>query len=466
MGECKNCGAPIEKGESCEKCTQHQEYIQNKNEESMFDFEPQQHTYETPKKGQEETSPEPSHETTVESVPTIPVRQEAESEDPFLFSEKTERKSFKRPKITWLIAGILIVLMSAAFFIYSQITSKDTLYFTVGNKIELGFINGVGEMVLETDYDSFYPLYNIQQESGINGRGPHHIVKGYHFTEDLYPIMQGDAGETQQYGFINKSGEWVIEPTYEQARAFYGERALVVKNGAAGFINYEGELVIPAQYPSAKDFKEGFAPVYQDNQWGFIDINGDMLIDPAFDEAFHFNEGIALVVKDREYQYINTNGEQVMDRTFEKGYAFSEGLAPVEVDGKFGFIDKEGNMKIDPQYKRAYPFHEGVATVCLDEKCGVINKGGHMVVDAEFEKIGWYVDGLAYAITSEKSGYIDTKGDWKIGFEGRTEYAFPFYEGLGLTVRRVENPSRGDGLTNIFEYRNKNGEIIHQFKPF
>ncbi|WP_345241927.1 WG repeat-containing protein [Pontibacillus salipaludis] len=463
MGECKNCGTPVEKGETCEKCKQHQEYIQHKNEESMFDFEPQQHTYETPKKRQEETSPEPSNETTVESVPTLPIRREAESEDPFLFWEKTERKSFKRPKITWLIAGILVILMSAAFFIYSQITSKDTLYFTLDEKAQLGFVNGAGELVLETEYDGAYLMSQIEPNAGIYGRGPEHLMESYYFNGDLFPVITGEPGEPKSFGFINKEGEWAIEPTFDAARPFYNERALVYTEGAHGFINQEGELVIPPQYRSAKDFKDGYAPVFKDDQWGYIDKSGDMVIDPTLDEAYHFNDGVALVIKNGQYQYIDTNGDQVMGQTFEKGYGFSEGVAPVSVDGQYGYVDKEGTMKIEPQYDRAFPFHDGHATVCIDQKCGVINKGGHMVVDMKFDKISWYVDGLAHAFTGVQHGFIDTEGNWKVDLEGNFVAAFPFYKGVGLTIKRVDNPSRGDGRRNTLEYKNKNGETIHEF---
>lgn len=461
MGECKRCGSPIEAGDICENCKEEQDYIQRKNEESMFDYEPEQPTYETPKRKREMEEPEPVEEASV----TQPERvEQTEPEDPFLFGEKTESKSkeFKRPKVRWVVSGLLLIVLGAAFLIYIQITSKDTLYFTMDEEGQLQFMNRAGKIVLETDRE-IQPTFPYEEDA--KDLGPEHIGKGMQFTGELYPARVPSMEEGPTFGYINKEGEWGIEPSFQQALPFYEGRALVIKDGLRGFINVEGEMVIPADYHNAKDFKEGYAPVMVEGYWGYVNKDGDKVIEPSYEEAYHFNDGVALVKKDRSAYFIDTEGKKIMEKTFPDARAFSEGLAPVrfEEGWSFGYVDEDGNTKIKPQFVNAYPFHDGYATVCPEEnKCGVINKGGHMVVEPEFESIGWFVDGLAFAFTNdrERMVYINTKGETQFEVDAMGQ-GFPYYNGLVLTIKANENPE--DQNRFFFQYRNKNGEVVHEF---
>ncbi len=57
------------------------------------------------------------------------------------------------------------------------------------------------------------------------------------YSEGLAPV-QVSAG---QWGFINERQEWVIQPRFEDARAFQAGKAAVKKNGKWGFINKRGD---------------------------------------------------------------------------------------------------------------------------------------------------------------------------------------------------------------------------------
>lgn len=57
------------------------------------------------------------------------------------------------------------------------------------------------------------------------------------FSEGLAPV-QVSAGK---WGFINERQEWVIQPRFEDAKAFQTGRAAVKQNGKWGFINKRGE---------------------------------------------------------------------------------------------------------------------------------------------------------------------------------------------------------------------------------
>ncbi|HDS29982.1 MAG TPA: WG repeat-containing protein, partial [Firmicutes bacterium] len=50
-----------------------------------------------------------------------------------------------------------------------------------------------------------------------------------------------------------------------------------------GFIDKTGQYVINPQFDFAFDFSEGLAPVKIAEKWGFIDKTGQFVINPQFD---------------------------------------------------------------------------------------------------------------------------------------------------------------------------------------
>ena len=68
----------------------------------------------------------------------------------------------------------------------------------------------------------------------------------------------------------------------------------VVVNGRWGFVNKSGETVINPQFDRADVFAEGLAPVRM-GRWGYVDASGKVAINPQFDKADVFSEGLAVV---------------------------------------------------------------------------------------------------------------------------------------------------------------------------
>lgn len=60
--------------------------------------------------------------------------------------------------------------------------------------------------------------------------------------------MIGERGKTQQMGFINKEGSYVINPQFWFAEPFIGKFAKVRSDNKLGFINTEGKYVINPQF--------------------------------------------------------------------------------------------------------------------------------------------------------------------------------------------------------------------------
>lgn len=77
--------------------------------------------------------------------------------------------------------------------------------------------------------------------------------------DDPFPVYDSD---TEKWGYIDKSGEWVIEPEYDDACVFSDGLGLVhSEDKGVGFVNAQGELVMSG-YTGATSFSEGVAFVW------------------------------------------------------------------------------------------------------------------------------------------------------------------------------------------------------------
>lgn len=70
------------------------------------------------------------------------------------------------------------------------------------------------------------------------------------FSDTTYAAAEKNG----KWGFIDKDGNWFIEPTYENARSYQNGYAAVQMNGLWGFINQDKELCIPYEFSDVKDF--------------------------------------------------------------------------------------------------------------------------------------------------------------------------------------------------------------------
>src|SRR3990170_1437960 len=70
----------------------------------------------------------------------------------------------------------------------------------------------------------------------------------------------------------------------------------IEQNGKWGFIDKTGKYVINPQFDYVFSFSEGLARVRLGGKWGFIDKTGKYVINPQFDGADSFSEGLARVM--------------------------------------------------------------------------------------------------------------------------------------------------------------------------
>jgi len=175
----------------------------------------------------------------------------------------------------------------------------------------------------------------------------------------LLVITRRLSGLTRSgFGYINRKGTIVVQPKYDDAYPFSGDRALVRSGDKYGFIDQKGVEVIKPQFDVACSFSEGLASVRINGKYGYIDKDGQTKILPMFSGAYNFSEGFArikiMVAGDadegpmEQYGYIDKNGRQLGGETltFDAASDFHGGIALV-IDPVFGletYINSQGKI--------------------------------------------------------------------------------------------------------------------------
>lgn len=240
----------------------------------------------------------------------------------------------------------------------------------------------------------------------------------------LMPVQQGD-----KWGFVNTKGEYVINPQFEYAEAFFDGLAKVKVSDKYGFINKEGKYVINPSYSGATSFCEGKAWVVSPKGAPtLVNTKGKVMFTmKSVRRAYNYSEGVAVVIDDNGKAWaIDDNGKTVC--VFPQGLkaqsSFLEGLAAVsDENGNYGYIDKKGKIVINCQFREASPFVNGKAIARSGDMYGLIDKNGKYVVNPQFDGMLWD-DDKYIVVMGDMGGWCDEKG--KIIINPQFEKVFPF----------------------------------------
>jgi hypothetical protein len=329
----------------------------------------------------------------------------------------------------------------------------------------------------------------------------------------MYPIKKNN-----QYGFIDSTGNIIVQPEFNFASHF-SENVCLVGNkidefhfninnqdyfhNEFSYIDINGNLLFPfIKYYFGREFSEGLAFVYHEkerkwgvinknaqleipfilencdyskfsegiskvkgnNKWGYINKKGELIIPYQFDEAGHFQNGYALVKESNKNFFINHNGEKLKTIKCNILSGFTNGLAKVSIQKKVGFVNTVGELAFDSFFDDSYgDFSENICGVTLNKKGAFIDKYGNRISDFIFDDYRAFNNGTAPVKIKKKWTLIDESA--KIQFEPTFDYIHDF----GKFAYNIYN--KGVELTlamqkNELVYINKIGAIIHKYETF
>ena len=307
-----------------------------------------------------------------------------------------------------------------------------------------GYIDENGIVRIEPKYTEVYDFSENLAVAGI-------LTNDEYFSENNI-----EAPDTHiAYGYINKKGDFVIEPKYYEAVNFSDGLAAVVEKkghenngvffesyGYFSFIDYSGNVVISGKYPAVYSFNNGFASVYNaegecgildksgnfrkvDDTVGYLnygkyisdkkvmDANSEVVFDASkYDKIRYIFNDFLSVIKNEKTGLVDYSGSTIIDCKYEEIiYDENSNTVLFKENGKYGYMDLNGNVIIKPEYDCAWIFKDGIAVVWNDESCSIINMYGEILADnvGDVEKV--YSRNMICISDGDNKKYINFKGE-------------------------------------------------------
>lgn len=254
-----------------------------------------------------------------------------------------------------------------------------------------GVIDKTGKRIFECIYDNIEPFSDNTALARIgnvsyylysdgNSRALPQELTFYSYQYGLARIKKQVKGQ-DKYGYIDISGQFIMDPVFDAATDFFGNTAFVTFKGKAFHINRQGRrqrLSFPINPDNQTQFiPDGSGFIEQAGKYIFVKYEyGDYFLQPVrYDMISEFHEGRALVRDEQgKLMYLNSFGTPVLTLPEECTAAgdFCEGKAWVCYNGKYGYIDKAGEIIIDTIFSYTSDFNDGIAYVSFQGRNGLI----------------------------------------------------------------------------------------------
>ncbi len=173
-----------------------------------------------------------------------------------------------------------------------------------------------------------------------------------------------------------------------------------------GYINHSGEMVIDNIYDDCRDFMDGLALVNLNGKWGYINTSGNTIIPHQFVEASSFSDGLALVKDFNGDQYfIDKEGNQQFEFSGTIVQEFQFGLSIFQEGTMYGALDTKGEISIQPKFSKLKVLNKDHVVAKSGEKSVLLNHQGVKINKLNFDKI-YYEGKLPYVIKDDSKYYV------------------------------------------------------------
>jgi hypothetical protein len=215
--------------------------------------------------------------------------------------------------------------------------------------------------------------------------------------------MQDDAGK---WGYVDLAKNVVIPYRYDDASSFHHDMAVVTLNGKRGAIDPSGNWVLEPLYDEIIPF-DGYAVVRDNAGKYLVSLSDGSRLSGVYDDIGRGYDVLPVKSGDK-IGFIRRDGTEVTPPVYDECYAFAfwDGYAAVRQGEEWFYIDAEGNRLGETAFDEVGLFEGEYAKVRKGGKWGVVDRKQHIVVPIRFEDVSVYAEGLILAKIDGKYGFI------------------------------------------------------------
>jgi hypothetical protein len=274
-----------------------------------------------------------------------------------------------------------------------------------------------------------------------------------------YSIAELPAFSYPKWGYINKNGTFVIEPTLKRASPFDGGYARVNKyrqgdefggDGRDVFIDKSGRTLPIEASCNELALSDGLVRFHSAGKVGYKKPDGTIHIEPNFADGSDFVDGLAIVRPEgtERFQIIDHQGKAV--RQLPEDWQFI-GIGYI---GGCGYWFRSADHTLH-EFASSWE----ISQVLTNDLPGFREKF-EPDRDQRFDFYDFFSEGLALA---EKKGggwsYVDKAGNIVIDLPGDCVKAGEFHEGLAAVILRNESEVKGN-VEGHFGFIDKTGKFV------
>jgi hypothetical protein len=252
-----------------------------------------------------------------------------------------------------------------------------------------------------------------------------------------------------KFGFVDKTGRFVIEPLFDTAWWFMAglDRTSAARDGVFGVIDKTGAWVFQTSYQQVH-----FATVSggdrrsekvvgwhfkKDGRRGFLDLDGRVVLDAEFDDTVQYcADGRLFARKNNVLLAFKADGTplQPPNGAVVDGFCGSTPPFTLRVGDKFGLINADGSAVTALHFDAIVGAGPGIWNAKIDGKWGRIGLDGRWLIEPRFDYLSPSA-GLFVASIDGKRGFMRSDGSWLI--EPRFDAAASRHDKAGTALVTV-----------------------------
>ncbi|MCR9017453.1 WG repeat-containing protein [Aquiflexum gelatinilyticum] len=189
-------------------------------------------------------------------------------------------------------------------------------------------------------------------------------------------------------GLLGPNG-WEVSPISEVDLILQGSESLypAKKSGAFGFIDKSGNWVVENRFEEVRKFKEGIAAFMLNGNWGYINNKGTIILAAEYEHVSDFNKGKAIVKREGRYLLVGKDGLPILEKTFDRISLAADSYFITENDEKFGLISPEGKEIVEPKFEELRREDLNKILVRLGDKYGILDENGDYILPVYYKSI-------------------------------------------------------------------------------